>query len=283
MTTSPEALVRGAKTVSSLPLTFTQLNKAVEDPRSSNRDIAGIISDDAALSARLLRMVNSALYAFPTKISTISRAVTVVGTKQLRDLAMATSVLDMFKDVPSDQVNMESFWKHNIACGITARVLATLRRDPNAEEYFVSGLLHDIGRLLMFTEAPALAAQAFRQARDTGTLLYKTEREVFGFDHAAVGEILLKQWQLPAQIIAAVGYHHRPSANRDHAIHAAITHVADLIVNAQQIGTSGEVFTPPLDVAAWQKLGLQEQVVSAVIKQAQRQIDDAAPLLLEAA
>ncbi|KAF0192477.1 MAG: metal dependent phosphohydrolase [Gammaproteobacteria bacterium] len=283
MASSPEALVRGAKTVSSLPTTFTQLNTAVEDPRSSNRDIAGIISDDAGLSARLLRMVNSALYAFPSKISTISRAVTVVGTKQLRDLALATSVLDMFRDVPSDQVNMESFWKHNIACGVTARVLATMRRDPNAEEYFVSGLLHDIGRLLMFTEAPELAAQAFGKARESQTLLYKNEQEVFGFDHAAVGAVLLKQWQLPAQIVAAVGYHHRPSANRDHPIHAAITHVADLIVNAQQIGTSGEVFTPPLDVDAWKKLGLQENMLSAIIKQANRQIDDAAPLLLEAA
>lgn len=280
MPLSPKSLVRSAKTVSSLPMVFTRLNDAVNDPRSSARDIANIISDDAALAARLLRLSNSAFYSFPSKIDTISRSVTLIGTRELRDLALATSVLQMFEGMSDDLVTMESFWRHSISCGIGARILATYRREPNVESFFVSGLLHDIGRLIMFMQIPDKAREAFAEAEKRGELLFKMEKEIIGFDHAAVGSALLQQWQLPDTTVNAVALHHRPSRGNNLNMQAAIVHLADLIANAVQWGSSGERLVPPLDQQAWDKLELSASVLSPTLNQLEVQYEEAVSFLL---
>ena len=133
--------MKGTLEIPSLPMIFTRIDEAVNNPRSSLADIGRIISEDSSLTARLLKIVNSAFYSFPSKIETISRAVTVVGTQQLRDLALATSVMKLFQGIPPDLINMEAFWKHSIACGVAARVLAAHKREANIERFFVAGIL----------------------------------------------------------------------------------------------------------------------------------------------
>ena len=122
MTINPHDLLKGYVEISSLPSVYTRLNEAVNSPRASMSDIARIISEDAGLTVRLLRIVNSAFYGFPAKVESISRAATILGTHELRALALATSVTTMFKGIPADLVNMDSFWRHSIACGVTARI-----------------------------------------------------------------------------------------------------------------------------------------------------------------
>jgi HD-like signal output (HDOD) protein len=191
-------LVKSAGSISSLPMIFNRINDAVNNPRSSIADIGRVISEDPGLTARLLRIVNSAFYSFPSKIDTISRAVTIVGTQQLRDLALATSVMKVFKGIPEDLINMEAFWCHSIGCGITARVLASHRREANLERYFVTGMLHDIGRLLLFMNLPKQSRAALMRCQQSEELLYQVERKEIGFDHATVGSALLQAWNLPA-------------------------------------------------------------------------------------
>jgi HD-like signal output (HDOD) protein len=152
MTAIPGRLIQAVKDVPSLPAAFSRLNTAVEDPRCTTRDIETIVREDAPLSGRLLRLANSAYFGFPGRVDTIARAITLVGTRQLRDLVLATSVIDMFKGVPTAHITMESYWQHSVACGLAARILASLRREPNPEQFFVAGLLHDIGRLIMYIQ-----------------------------------------------------------------------------------------------------------------------------------
>jgi putative nucleotidyltransferase with HDIG domain len=275
-----ETLIQKTPTVASLPNVYARLNEAVNDPRTSTRDVANVLNEDTGLAARLLRVANSAFYGFPSKIDTIVRAVTLVGTRQLRDLALATSVVDQFKGLPNDLVTMESFWRHSIACGVTARILATYRREPNVERFFIAGLMHDIGRLVMFTTAPELARQAMDEARARDELLHVTERMVMGFDHADVGGALLRQWKLPLHTVNAVAYHHRPGADGVLHIDTAIIHVADLIANSAQIGGSGERFVPGLDNSAWERLGLPESVVATTLSELDRQYHDAVRAIL---
>jgi len=273
-----EKLVAQVKTVSSLPTVYLRLNEAVNDPHGSNRDIAHVLSEDPGLTARLLHIVNSAFYGFPSKIDTITRAVTVIGTKQLRDLALATSVIEMFDGMADDVVSMESFWQHSIACGVTARILATYRRENNVERFFVAGLLHDIGRLIMFMKIPELCQQALQESETSNTLLYEAEYKILGFDHANVGGLLLRQWQLPESTTNAVAYHHKPCHPRldgAHHFDASLIHVADIIANSMQLGSSGERYVPPLNQDAWQKLGLPESILSPTIKQLEHQYMDA--------
>lgn len=280
MILDPEILVQKTKVISSLPLVYTRVQEAVNDPHSSNRDLANIISEDPGLAARLLRMSNSPFFGFASKIDTINRAVTVIGTKQLCDLVLATSVMRLFHGVSPELVCMESFWRHSVACGVAARILATYRREPNVERFFVAGLLHDIGRLIIFMQIPEIALKVLQEAHSRAALLYEVESEMLGFDHAAVGGALLTQWWLPEHTVEAVAHHHRPSDSPNEHIDAALVHIADLIVNAMCIGTSGERFVPPLDLRAWERIGLPVSVLAPTLTQLERQYSEAISVIM---
>ena len=268
-------LVNGALEVPSLPMIFTRIDESVNNPRSSLADIGKIISEDSSLTARLLKIVNSAFYSFPSKIETISRAVTIVGTQQLRDLALATSVMKLFQGIPPELMDMEAFWKHSIGCGVTARVLATYRREANVERFFVAGILHDIGRLILCMKDPDWMKMAITRCRNNDELLFKIEYEELGFDHAAVGRVLLQNWKLPASLEETVAFHHNPEAATRYPIEAAIIHVADVISHVLQLGNSGERFVPPLSSNAWERLQMTPSQLASLCEQVDRQYQEA--------
>ena len=277
---SPRDLLTGYVEISSLPMIYSRLNDAVDNPRVSIADIARIISEDAGLTARLLRIVNSAFYSIPTRVESISRAVTIIGTHELRALALATSVTTMFKGIPEDLANMDLFWRHSIACGIAARILATFRRIPNAERFFIAGVLHDIGRLVMYMKIPDQSREAIVRSRDIGEPLFVAEREVIGFGHASVGSLLLQSWRFPVGLEEAVGFHHNPNGAARYPLEAAIVHLADIFSHAMQMGTSGEQFVPPLETEAWDRVGLPVSILSPLLVQLEKQFEDVVRTML---
>jgi HD-like signal output (HDOD) protein len=277
---SAEEFIEGVVQVASLPEIVTRLNEVIDDPYSDLSDIADIISSDTGLAARLLRIANSAMFNFPSRVSTISHAITIIGTKQLRDLVLATTVIRVFAGIESRLVNMESFWRHSIACGIVARVIAAYRHEPNIEGLYIMGLLHDIGRLVIYMKCPELADEMLRRSHEEGALLYEVERQTLGFDHGRVGCLLLKAWQLPEVLQEAVGCHHSPSEAARYPEDAATIHVADMIANALQMGSSGGHLVPPLVDEAWQQIGLSAGLIGTMVPQVERQYDDAVELFL---
>ncbi len=272
---TPQSLLQGYVDISSLPMMFVRITEAINNPRTSVQAISGIITEDPGMTARLLRIVNSAFYNFPRKIDTISRAVTIVGTQQLRDLALATSVLRMFKGIPKELVNMESFWRHSIACGAAARTLAAYRRESNIERFFVAGILHDLGRLVIFGKIPDLAREAIAMAETNNISLLQAERAVIGFDHALVGRALLQQWKLPNNLVDVVSYHHAPANSVAFPNETAIIHIADIFAHVLQLGSSGERAIPSFSPDAWMLMGVQTSVIPSVIKEVERQYDEA--------
>jgi len=274
MDISPRDLLRGYVEVSSLPTIHLRLEEAINNPKKSMSDIAKVIREDPGLTARLLRIVNSAFYNFPSKVETISQAVTIVGTQQLSALALATSVMHMFKGIQSTLVSMDSFWRHSIACGLAARVLATMRRDTNAERFFVAGMLHDIGRLILYTKLTDKSQAILENARQRPQLLYESEREALGFTHAVVGGLLLQNWKLPTSLEEIVMYHHNPTSATRFPVETAIVHLADIIVHSMRLGTSGESYIPPIDPTAWEKLNLHPSALTSVEEQVDRQYQD---------
>jgi HD-like signal output (HDOD) protein len=270
MDANPRDLLRGYVEVSSLPMIHVRLEEAINNPKKSMADIARIIREDPGLTARLLRIVNSAFYNFPSRVETISQAVTIVGTQQLSALALATSVMNLFSGIPEDLVNMDSFWRHSVGCGLAARVVATYRRESNPERFFVAGMLHDIGRLVLYTKISEQARDAIVTAKDGKELLYESEREVLGFTHAVVGGLLLQTWKLPPTLEEVVMYHHNPRAATRYPVETAIIHVADIIAHAMDLGSSGEKFVPPLDGEAWESLGIEVSLIPAIEEQVDR-------------
>ncbi len=272
-------LLRGAVEVSSLPAIYARLTKALDDPRASAAQIADIISEDSGLTARLLRLVNSAFYCFPFEVETVSRAVMIVGTRQISDLALATSVLSLFRGIPEGLVDMESFWLHSIATGVTARIVASHRQESHAERFFVAGVLHDIGRLLIYTRLPDQAREALHRSRRSGEPLIEVEREIIGFDHATAGGALARAWNLPATLEDMVTFHHDPFRASRYPVEAAVVHVADVLAHALRLGTSGERAVPPLDAGAWAALGIPTAGLRALLDQAELQVSGAVQLI----
>ena len=280
MEISPRDLLKGYVEVSSLPMIHLRLEEAINNQNKSMSDIAKVIREDPGLTARLLRIVNSAFYNFPSKIETISQAVTIVGTQQLSALALATSVMKMFKGLPQSLVSMDSFWRHSIACGLAARMIGAFRRETKPERFFVAGMLHDIGRLIMYTKLTEPSREILDTAKQEGMLLYEAERQKLGFTHAVVGGILLQTWKLPTSLEEIVMYHHNPKAATRFPVETAMVHVADIIVHSMGLGTSGELFVPPLDTDAWDKLGLSPSVLASIEEQVDRQYQDAIQTML---
>ena len=274
----PNELIRDHVKLPSLPTMYVQINEAINTPNTSASDIAKVISKDTSLSARLLKIVNSTFYGFPSKIDTLSRAVTVVGTRQLTTLALGMNIISVFRRIPSDFIHMRSFWEHSLACGICARIIGSYKKILNTERLFVAGLLHDIGRLILYRHVPNQARNALIKAKQDDDLLHNSEHETLGFDHSMIGGLLLKKWKLPVSLENSVKYHHSPQESKD-PLEPAIIHMADIMTNAIGRGSSGERFVPTLNPDAWKSLEMSPNILSSTIKQMERQIEEIIQLL----
>ncbi|MDH5660029.1 MAG: HDOD domain-containing protein, partial [Gammaproteobacteria bacterium] len=219
-------------------------------------------------------------FNFPSKIDTISKAITIIGHKQLSEIILSCSIVAMFKDIPQNVIDMDMFWRHSIAVATAARILAAARREQNIEKYFTSGLLHDIGKLIIFVEAPKYALEIITRCAETNELMHKVEKTVLGFDHAKLGAMLLKKWKLPDEVVSSVYYHHMPSVSSGDIVSPGIIHIADIISHSLEFGSSGEKFVPTLNEKAWSALDLDVDILSSVIEQLNVQHSEAVKFIL---
>jgi HD-like signal output (HDOD) protein len=278
----PEALLKGIVELSSLPFIYIKINDAVNNPRSSIKDISEIISGDPGLTSRLLRLVNSAFYGFPSKVETVSRALLMVGTQQMRDLALATSVMSLFKGIPGHLVSMESLWRHSVACGLAARMLAKVRQsEVNAELLFTAGIIHDIGRLVIYKKIPETAQEMIIRCRDSKEPLYLVEKEVLGFDHSDLGRMLAQSWNLPPSLEEVLACHHFPQEAKQYPVETGLVHIADYIAHAIQLGDSGEQYIPPLDEEVLEIVDIPASVLSSTSDQLRHEFEDVVQSLWE--
>ncbi|MEI6208253.1 MAG: HDOD domain-containing protein [Desulfuromonadales bacterium] len=277
--TTLERLVEETSTVYSLPLFYERMNETINHPRSSIEDISKIITEDLGLTARLLRLANSPMFGCYARVDSITKAVTIIGTQQLRDLALAASVMGIFKGIPEELLNMTSFWRHSIACGIIARSLAVYRRESNVERLFVAGMLHDVGQVVLAAARPEAIRELLEAQRDTGRLYPELERERLGFDHSGLGGTLLNKWKIPASIVEPVACHHNPGSAEQFRLETALIHIADIVCQAIELGQGAEWGVPPLDEPAWERLGVSPHILGLVLKQSESQIAETFAIL----
>lgn len=278
---SVESLVEKTRTIYSLPLFYERLNEAINHPRSSISDIVKIIIEDQGLSARILRLANSPLFGCYSNVDSITKSVTIIGTQQLRDLALASSVIKVFKGIPEDLLSMASFWQHSISCGIVARCLASYLRESNVERFFVSGVLHDVGQLVMCTTIPEILRKIRENSLNLDKLYYQSEFDMLNFNHAEVGGALLQAWKIPASITEPVACHHYPSLAKQFPLEAAVIHIADIICHVMEFGHSAEWCVPKIDEQAWERLSLPVSMLSGIIEQSEPMIMETFSILAE--
>ena len=217
------------------------------------------------------------------EVETISHAISIIGTKQLWDLALATSVLTAFKGIPDDLVSMASFWRHSVVCGIAARTIATRLRQNNVERYYLAGILHDVGKLIVFENHPDLAGKIVLLSREKKLLFHIAELEVLGFNHAAIGAALLKAWQLPASLEEIVANHHDPLKSKRYPLESAVVHVADIVAKAMGMDWCREQYVPPLNEKAWEIIGLSPDQLPSIWDQIETQFHDTIEMFLSLA
>jgi HD-like signal output (HDOD) protein len=255
-----------------IPSVISELNEIIAAPFASAQDIANVVNNSPSLAATLLKIVNSALYGCPARIDNLSQAVTLIGTKEIYGLALYITVISIFNKIPKEIINMHTFIRHSIACSIIARTLASHKNLPQTEQLFVSGLLHDLGRVLLYIYFPEDSLNILSYSRESAKLLYEVENKYLNCNHTHFAKHLMQQWKLPLILVNNVFYHHNPSAAQ-HPIPATIVHLADIIANGLGMGSSGERFVPPLDYKAWEDLGLAINVLEVTVKQSIHQFN----------
>lgn len=275
-----EELVKDLNNLVALPQAFVKINRMIESPRYSATDIGKVISQDTDLSARLLRIVSSAFYGIPVPIETISRAVTIVGTRELHNLVITTSASRIFKDIPHDLMDMGEFWGMSVYTGIIASTLAGRCNVLHKERLFVQGILHDIGRLPIYLRLPEKARDILLITNGDYDLLPAAEQEILGFTHAEVGAALTQSWNLPESIQAVTRYHHNPRHAAEHKIEVSLIHIGSILAECETLDETLEEILSRVDPYAWRTTGLTTQDVEAVIDGIPQQAAEILKLML---
>lgn len=251
-------LISSSQRMGTLPSVFQRLVEMINNPEVTAKELSTVISTDPALSARLLKLVNSPFYGVPYKVDTISRAVVLVGTRPLVMLAMGATLVTAFRGLPVSLVNMQSFWSHSISCGAAARVFAKHAGALEAEGFFTAGLLHDIARLQIYTQLPNHALYILTEAKRRQGSVHALELETLGFTHEALGGELLRAWNCPEDLVRRVAKHHE-AITMESSVEDVILPAANTLTQALGYGSSGEICIPPLPGFVWDKLKISPQ------------------------
>jgi putative nucleotidyltransferase with HDIG domain len=228
--------------IPSIPLVLIRIIQTLDEDSSSARELEELIMHDPALAARILRLANSAFYSFRTKVKTISHAIALLGMNIVTSLAIGINIFDTFtKGVKSDAALINQLWTHSCGVAVVVREIWT-KRSRNGKEgefAFLCGLLHDLGKVIFFKKYPGHYGPVFESIKtETEPAISFYEHENYGADHAMIGEVLAKQWGLPAELANVIRRHHDMSALKSPLIGAVM--LADLLAKELKIGYDGD-------------------------------------------
>jgi HD-like signal output (HDOD) protein len=265
-----------------LPRTVLKITELVNDPQSSARDLARIITDDQVLAARLLRLVNSSFYGFPQRISTITGAIVLLGFDAIRNLLLTTSVFDLFPNRKNTGlIRQEQFWDHSLGCAVAAKILGNHLRYDKVEELFVSGLLHDIGKIVEMIFLPKAFKEVVNLVNAENILMIAAEEKILGYSHPEVGKLLAEKWNLPPKLTGVILHHHQPSEAGRFVLEAAIVHLADILCRSLNIGYGGDHKMPALDKTAYNSLRIKSEALEPILAELNKEFNDISPFIAD--
>ncbi len=212
-----------------LPLIALQVSRLASNPLTGMSEIVRIIRNDPPLTAKILRVANSAFYGMPRRIESLNMALVVLGMRELNNLVTCITVLKTFPPAPGSQrFDRRAFWEHSAGCGEIARVIATRLHLKLHGVEFTAGLLHDVGKIVFEQHLHQDFMAAVNAAADENLTSVNAERKIIGVDHAEIGSWLAEVWNLPPSIVEAIRYHHQPAHAPEHAPLTAVVRLADL-------------------------------------------------------
>ncbi len=222
------------KDLPTLPTVLSEVSILVEDPDISSEAIAKVISTDQVLSAKVLKMVNSPIYGFPGRISSIQHALVLLGLNVVRGIIISTSVFDMMVQ------SMKGLWEHSLGCATACNIIARRAGFEDPEEYAVAGLLHDLGKVLTAVQLPDLHKAVLDTVQEKQMTYFQAEKDVMGFGHDRINAWLARHWGLPANIREAMSRHHAPQLAQFYKPMSCVVHIGDFLIRLFEFGNPGD-------------------------------------------
>ena len=251
-----------------LPGIITHITRMLETPNVTASDVGKEIAKDQVLSAKVLKLVNSGFYGFSQPITTIPHAMVLLGFNVVKTLVLTTSVLDMMSQ------SMIGLWEHSLACARTCGIISKHLDMPEPEEVSVSGLLHDLGKVVMQQNLTEEIDAVTKLVRDKDMLFYEAEEKVMGVTHANIGGWLLQKWQLRSPILEPISHHHEFHPVRTNADRTAVVHLADILVRAEGFGFGGDRKVPVVSPEALNLLQLSVEDIQEIMHAMNDQLSD---------
>jgi len=278
LTTSPTSTIddflTGQIDLCSPPEILTRITEALNDPIKNANDIAQVIEHDPALSIRMLKIVNSAFFGFPATVNSVEHAISILGNNEIRSLVMATSMVEKFSNMPDTNIDIHAFWKHSLKAALFAKFLSDNHpKKRQLSSAFISGLLHDIGRLVIYIKAPELAQAATLLAKTSNITEPDAEKSILGFNHAEMGGALLTLWKIPEPIQCASTFHHHPELAPKHRNEVNIVYIANKLAGADLTSEESLQQEVPPENIAWGKLGMPYGIISIVAAEVQEHFE----------
>lgn len=220
-------------------------------------DVATAISRDPALTARVLRLVNSAYFGFSTSVATVYHAVIILGFEAVRSLTVAVAAVDAASHARKEiGVSLEDYWYHAAAVASSSRDVARSALPCSWGEAFTAGLLHDIGHLILASCVPQAYREVMAATQGRGRPIAKVEQEILGADHTEIGALVARRWNLPELLVSAIRHHHDPGLAEDYREVVAAVHVANVVAHTTGAPGLDASYTPVVSQDAWQILGV---------------------------
>lgn len=251
--------ILAVKNLPTLPTVLEEVSRLMDDPNTSSEQIAKVITFDQVLSAKVLKMVNSPIYGFPGRISSIQHALVLLGFNVVRGLIISTSV---FEDMNKAMVGL---WEHSVGCALACGEVAKAAGLKEPEEYAVAGLLHDLGKVVAAVQLPQVKKE-LEFAVETQDITYiAAERKILGFGHDRVNAWLGDHWNLPPNLREAIAYHHKPLGAKVYTQHACVVHLGNFLTRLFEYGNGGDANVPELTPHALKLLGLNQRKLEHIL------------------
>jgi len=271
----------------SLPTTVAKVLEVCNNPRTSPVDLDRVISLDPVLMGKVLKLINSAYYGLPNQVTSLVRAIIMLGVNTVKNLALSTAVLDRLADKAGFRaLNMEGFWRHSLCVGVVAKMLARKKgvESQRLDEYFAAGLLHDIGKIPLNNVLSEDYVKAMGLADRERIPLYAAERQAIDMDHAEAGGMIADAWHLDGPIADAIRFHHSiPDYEGPNEQILLAVSVADHYANRENIGFSGCLYPDKPAPDAWERLGVPKAWLEDIDAAVAAEIEKASVFLKGAA
>lgn len=268
--------------IATLPEVTLKIIQLVEDPDSTAQDLNKVISNDPALGARILKVVNSAFYGLPGQIGSINRAIVLLGLNAVKNIAIAASLAKLFRGGQiCPTFSARDLWTHSIAVATGTRLLANKVGLGLPDEAFLAGLIHDLGVMVEIqARRPKFVEAVELMENKPGTTLRQAETAVLGANHEQFGSALCKAWKFPLNFVYVTGFHHRPmELHEQHRIMTGLVHAVDVTVAKMNVGYSRTVETQDIDPALMEQLKLTPALIEQMIKDLPEAMKEASALL----